>query len=62
MLLLVLYENLYVLCLFVLFFVLFYFFNVGIKVFSEVFSFEVLGLGIVIILVVLLLCIGVVWL
>lgn len=55
-------ENLHALRLFASFFVPFYFFNAGTKVPSEALSFEALGLGIVITLVVLPLRIGVVWL
>ena len=55
-------ENLHALRLFASFFVPFYFFNAGTKVPAEALSFEALGLGIVITLVVLPLRIGVVWL
>ncbi|MBD9536364.1 cation:proton antiporter [Stenotrophomonas sp. STM01] len=55
-------DNLHALRLFASFFVPFYFFNAGTKVPSEALSFEALGLGLVITLVVLPLRIGVVWL
>jgi Kef-type K+ transport system membrane component KefB len=55
-------DNLHALRLFASFFEPFYFFNAGTKVPSEALSFEALGLGLVITLVVLPLRIGVVWL
>ncbi len=55
-------ENLHALRLFASFFVPFYFFNAGTKVPAEALSFEALGLGVVITLVVLPLRIAVVWL
>ncbi|MCD9086189.1 cation:proton antiporter [Stenotrophomonas sp. SY1] len=55
-------ENLHALRLFASFFVPFYFFNSGTKVPSEALSFEALGLGLVITLVVLPLRIAVIWL
>ena len=55
-------ENLHAVRLFATFFVPFYFFNAGTKVPSEALSFEALGLGVVITLVVLPLRIAVVWL
>ncbi|MGV8961169.1 MAG: cation:proton antiporter [Stenotrophomonas sp.] len=55
-------ENLHALRLFASFFVPFYFFNAGTHVPAEALSFEALGLGVVITLVVLPLRIAVVWL
>ncbi len=55
-------ENLHALRLFASFFVPFYFFNAGTHVTREALSFEALGLGLVITLVVLPLRIAVVWL
>jgi len=55
-------ENLHALRLFASFFVPFYFFNAGTKVPGDALSFEALGLGVVITLVVLPLRIAVVWL
>ncbi len=55
-------ENLHALRLFASFFVPFYFFNAGTKVPAEALSFEALGLGLVITLVVLPLRIAVIWL
>ena len=55
-------DNLHALRLFASFFVPFYFFNAGTKVPSEALSFQALGLGLLLTLVVLPLRIGVVWL
>ena len=55
-------ENLHALRLFASFFVPFYFFNSGTKVPAEALSFEALGLGLLITLVVLPLRIAVIWL
>ena len=55
-------ENLHALRLFASFFVPFYFFNAGTKVPAEALSFEALGLGLLITVVVLPLRIAVIWL